>query len=156
MSASFDAPYRECTAGVQYDRHRHFALKVELGEVEHLFSKHLLLLHPSHAVKAESEGIIADHLRFHVAEVKSLSEDGTRASLDARLRPLLLGWQEHQVDLPGNVAGAFDGGKVGHCHDGQSQLLLLRVVVEHDVQGAIFGSGVWFVSFREPRSRSTS
>lgn len=99
--------YWESTAGVQHDRHRHFALKVELGEVEDLLPKHLLLLHPPHAIEPEADGVVVDHLRLHVAEVEGLCEDGARASLDSRLGSLFLGGQQHQVDLPGDAAGAF-------------------------------------------------
>lgn len=83
--------YWESTAGVQHDWHRHFALKVDLGEVEDLFPKHLLLLHPPHAIETESNSVVVDHLRLHVAEVEGLCEDGARASLDSRLGSLFLG-----------------------------------------------------------------
>ena len=76
-------------AGVQYDGNRHLALQVEFGEVEHLLSQDLLLLHPPDAVEAEADGVVADHLRLDVAEAEGFGEDGTGASGDACFGTLL-------------------------------------------------------------------
>lgn len=143
------------TAGVQYDGGRHLALQVEFGEVEHLLSESLLLLHPADAVQAEPDGVVPDHFRLDMAEVKCLCEDGARATLDDSLRPLFFGGQQHQMHLPGDVTRAFERRDVcQRCYcDGQT--LVRRIVVEDDVESSVLSERLRVVTFGQLSRRST-
>ena len=149
MQALLPSIYLECAARVQSYRHRHLALKVEFGEVEHLLPHHPLLPHAPHAVQAESDCVAADGLWLHAAELEGLCKDGAGAFLDPRLGPLLFSGQQDQMYLPRHVPRAPEGWDVRRCRHGYRQPLLSWVVVKGHIQGAIFGEGFWLVAFGE-------
>lgn len=142
----------EFRARLQGDRQSDLALQVELSQVEHLLSQDLLFLHSPDAVQAEANSVVSQGLLFHPGELECFREDRTRTLLHAGLGPLLLGGQQDQVDLPCNVARLFKGRNVCCRCDRDGQILLTGVVLEGDVQRAVFGEWLWLVGCREPRA----
>ncbi len=145
----------EFRARLQGDRQSDLALQVELSQVEHLLSQDLLFFHPSDAVQAEANSVVPQGLLFHPGELECFREDRTRTLLHACLGPLLFGGQQHQVDLPGNVARLFKSGNVCRRGDRDGQILLTGVILEGDVQRAVFAEWLWLVgSQREMWTRA--
>ena len=144
--------HRELRALLQGDGQRDLPLQVELSQVENLLPEDLLLFHPPDAVQAEAHGVVPEGVLLHPGELKCFREDGTRPLLHARLGSLLLGGQQDQVDLPGDVSRLFQSGDVCRRGDRDGQPLLPGVVLEGHVQGAVFGEWLRLVGGGEVRT----